>query len=113
MVTDRCTTTCLLVFLATAKPAYSMIFQFLISLDLASHYMHMYATLVMGGTGQSHKNVSQCYHVPSLAPTLTKFEVFQRVVYRTCSALIAVFLSHDLRSLNANRTYQFYILRLA
>ncbi|KAF2767372.1 phosphatidylinositol synthase [Teratosphaeria nubilosa] len=58
MVTDRCTTTCLLVFLATAKPAYSMIFQGLISLDLASHYMHMYATLAMGGSGQSHKNVS-------------------------------------------------------
>lgn len=58
MVTDRCTTTCLLVFLATAKPAYSMIFQGLISLDLASHYMHMYATLAMGGQTQSHKNVS-------------------------------------------------------
>lgn len=57
MVTDRCTTTCLLVFLATAKPGYSMIFQGLISLDLASHYMHMYATLVMGGQTQSHKNV--------------------------------------------------------
>ncbi|KAI5368059.1 Putative CDP-alcohol phosphatidyltransferase [Septoria linicola] len=57
MVTDRCTTTCLLVFLATAKPAYSVIFQLLISLDLASHYMHMYATLVMGGQTQSHKNV--------------------------------------------------------
>ena len=58
MVTDRCTTTCLLVFLATAKPAYSIIFQGLISLDLASHYMHMYATLAMGGQGESHKNVS-------------------------------------------------------
>jgi CDP-diacylglycerol--inositol 3-phosphatidyltransferase len=27
-------------------------------LDFASHYMHMYATLVMGSQGQSHKNVS-------------------------------------------------------
>ncbi|KAK3671289.1 phosphatidylinositol synthase 1 (CDP-alcohol phosphatidyltransferase1) [Recurvomyces mirabilis] len=59
MVTDRCTTTCLLVFLSTAKPAYSMIFQGLISLDLASHYMHMYATLSMGGSTESHKNVSK------------------------------------------------------
>ncbi|KAK5138530.1 hypothetical protein LTR08_000118 [Meristemomyces frigidus] len=59
MVTDRCTTTCLLVFLATAKPAYSMIFQGLISLDLASHYMHMYATLAMGGREGSHKDVSK------------------------------------------------------
>lgn len=58
MVTDRCTTACLLVFLAIAKPAYSMIFQLLISLDFASHYIHMYATLAMGDQGQSHKIVS-------------------------------------------------------
>ena len=56
MVTDRCTTTCLLVFLATAMLRYAMAFQLLISLDLASHYVHMYATLSMGGGG-SHKNV--------------------------------------------------------
>jgi len=57
MVTDRCTTACLLVFLASAFPRWSIIFQGLISLDLASHYMHMYATLTMGGAGQSHKKV--------------------------------------------------------
>lgn len=57
MVTDRCTTACLLVFLASAWPRYSIIFQGLISLDLASHYMHMYATLSMGGAGKSHKAV--------------------------------------------------------
>ncbi|OAL36494.1 hypothetical protein AYO20_04110 [Fonsecaea nubica] len=55
MVTDRCTTSCLLVFLASAFPRWSIIFQGLISLDLASHYVHMYATLTMGG--QSHKKV--------------------------------------------------------
>jgi len=59
MVTDRCTTTCLLVFLSTAKPGWSMVFQLLISLDFASHYMHMYATLAMGGSGQSHKNIDE------------------------------------------------------
>jgi CDP-diacylglycerol--inositol 3-phosphatidyltransferase len=47
MVTDRCTTACLIVF------------QGLISLDLASHYIHMYATLSMGGQGQSHKAVDK------------------------------------------------------
>lgn len=57
MVTDRCTTTCLLVFLASAFPRWSLVYQGLISLDLASHYMHMYATLSMGGSAQSHKNV--------------------------------------------------------
>ncbi|KAG9240659.1 CDP-alcohol phosphatidyltransferase-domain-containing protein [Calycina marina] len=58
MVTDRCTTACLLVFLASAWPRWSLVFQGLISLDLASHYIHMYATLVMGGTETSHKTVA-------------------------------------------------------
>ncbi|PKY09164.1 hypothetical protein P168DRAFT_278670 [Aspergillus campestris IBT 28561] len=57
MVTDRCTTACLLVFLSSAWPRWAIVFQGLISLDMASHYMHMYATLSMGGSGQSHKNV--------------------------------------------------------
>jgi CDP-diacylglycerol--inositol 3-phosphatidyltransferase len=58
MVTDRCTTSCLLVFLALAMPGLAVVFQALITLDFASHYMHMYATLAMGGQGESHKNVS-------------------------------------------------------
>ena len=59
MVTDRCTTACLLVFLSSAWPRWALLFQGLISLDLASHYMHMYATLTMAGSGQSHKKVDQ------------------------------------------------------
>lgn len=55
MVTDRCTTACLLVFLSSAFPRWSLLFQGLISLDMASHYIHMYATLVMGG--ENHKKV--------------------------------------------------------
>ena len=42
MVTDRCTTSCLLCYLCSAYPAYTVYFQALISVDLASHYMHMY-----------------------------------------------------------------------
>ena len=68
MVTDRCATACLLAFLSTAKPAYSIIFQLLIALDFSSHYMHMYATLVMGGQGQSHKSVSSKNHLLVLLP---------------------------------------------
>ncbi len=59
MVTDRCTTACLLVFLSSAWPRWAIVFQGLISLDLASHYIHMYATLVMGGAETSHKNVDK------------------------------------------------------
>lgn len=59
MVTDRCTTSCLLVFLSSAFPRWAIIFQSLISLDFASHYMHMYTTLVMGGSNTSHKSVDK------------------------------------------------------
>jgi CDP-diacylglycerol--inositol 3-phosphatidyltransferase len=57
MVTDRCTTACLIVFLSSAFPRWAIVFQGLIALDLASHYMHMYATLVVSGTDSSHKNI--------------------------------------------------------
>jgi len=59
MVTDRCTTACLLVFLSSAWPRWALLFQGLISLDLASHYIHMYATLIMGGAETSHKSVDK------------------------------------------------------
>lgn len=59
MVTDRCTTSCLLVFLSSAFPRWAIVFQGLISLDFASHYLHMYATLAMGGSAESHKNVDK------------------------------------------------------
>lgn len=59
MVTDRCTTACLLVFLSSAWPRWALLFQALISLDLASHYIHMYTTLVMSGTETSHKAVTK------------------------------------------------------
>ncbi|KNG84783.1 CDP-diacylglycerol-inositol 3-phosphatidyltransferase PIS [Aspergillus nomiae NRRL 13137] len=41
----------------SAWPRWSIVFQSLIALDMASHYMHMYATLSMGGSGQSHKKI--------------------------------------------------------
>ncbi|KAF9264806.1 phosphatidylinositol synthase [Marasmius fiardii PR-910] len=56
MVTDRCTTSCLLCYLSIAYPAYAIFFQFLIALDFSSHYMHMYSSLVTGS--RSHKLVT-------------------------------------------------------
>lgn len=38
----RCTTCCLLVFLSTVYPSWAVLFQSLIALDFASHYIHMY-----------------------------------------------------------------------
>lgn len=56
MVTDRCTTSALLCYLASAYPAYAWMFQTLIALDFSSHYMHMYSSLVTGM--RSHKTVT-------------------------------------------------------
>ncbi|KAF3929565.1 hypothetical protein ABW19_dt0206266 [Dactylella cylindrospora] len=58
MVTDRCTTSCLLMYLSAAYPEHprlKILFQGLLSLDLASHYMHMYAMMERGAG--SHKSV--------------------------------------------------------
>lgn len=38
-----CTTSCLLCFLASAYTQWALLFQFLITLDFSSHYIHMYA----------------------------------------------------------------------
>ncbi|ODN77172.1 hypothetical protein L202_05697 [Cryptococcus amylolentus CBS 6039] len=57
MVTDRCTTACLLCFLASVYPAYSLVFMGLITLDFSSHYIHMYSSLATGSS--SHKTVTQ------------------------------------------------------
>ncbi|KAG0317299.1 CDP-diacylglycerol-inositol 3-phosphatidyltransferase [Linnemannia gamsii] len=57
MVTDRCTTACLLCYLAAVYPTYALVFQFLIALDVSSHYMHMYSSLTSGAT--SHKKISE------------------------------------------------------
>ena len=57
MVTDRCTTSCLLCFLSSAYPQFAVVGMGLISLDLASHYMHMYASLESGS--KSHKSVEK------------------------------------------------------
>lgn len=53
MVTDRSTTAGLICYLATVYPGALLAFQLLLGLDLASHYMHMYASLTAGST--SHK----------------------------------------------------------
>ncbi|KAG7192946.1 CDP-diacylglycerol-inositol 3-phosphatidyltransferase [Scheffersomyces spartinae] len=57
MVTDRCATSSLIVYLGVIYPDYFILWQLLVSLDLASHYMHMYSLLSSGST--SHKNVDK------------------------------------------------------
>ena len=55
MLTDRCSTTCLIMMLCNLYPAYLLAFQCLVSLDITSHWAQMFATLTKGGN--SHKNI--------------------------------------------------------
>lgn len=55
MLTDRCVTTALLVILGLFYPKYIFIFQMLICLDIASHWIHVQSSLLKGGA--SHKKI--------------------------------------------------------
>ncbi|KAL2020762.1 hypothetical protein VTK56DRAFT_7960 [Thermocarpiscus australiensis] len=96
MVTDRCTTACLLVFLSSAFPRWAILFQGLISLDLASHYMHMYATLAMGGAENSHKNVDK-----SRSRILSLYYTNKNVLFITCALNEAFFIALYLLSFSS------------
>lgn len=78
MVTDRCTTSSLICYLCVAYPDYAVAFQLLVSLDLASHYMHMYATLTSGSS--SHKKVGEKSQLLKLYYTNTS------VLFGICAA---------------------------
>ncbi|UPR02745.1 phosphatidylinositol synthase [Chloropicon primus] len=56
MVTDRLSTAALLCILGVLYPGMAQIFILLQALDIASHWCHMYASLLSGGT--SHKELS-------------------------------------------------------
>lgn len=96
MVTDRCTTACLLVFLSSAFPRWAILFQGLISLDLASHYVHMYATLTMGGAGHSHKKVdesrSKLLHLYYTNKVCNSFSTSRKRCLTTCEVRSIHFL---------------------
>uniref|UniRef100_A0A3Q3X3U4 CDP-diacylglycerol--inositol 3-phosphatidyltransferase n=1 Tax=Mola mola TaxID=94237 RepID=A0A3Q3X3U4_MOLML len=55
MLTDRCSTMCLLVNLSLLYPAYTFLFQLSMSLDIASHWLHLHSSTVKGSA--SHKTI--------------------------------------------------------
>ncbi|KAL0220508.1 hypothetical protein RCL1_000362 [Eukaryota sp. TZLM3-RCL] len=57
MITDRFSTTILCVVLAMMYRPYLTIFNFLIALDISSHYFHMYSALLI--QRKSHKDVDE------------------------------------------------------
>ncbi|KAF6123556.1 CDP-diacylglycerol--inositol 3-phosphatidyltransferase [Phyllostomus discolor] len=55
MLTDRCSTMCLLVNLALLYPRATLLFQLSMSLDVASHWLHLHSSVVRGS--ESHKTI--------------------------------------------------------
>lgn len=55
MLTDRCSTMCLLVNLALLYPRVTLLFQLSMSLDVASHWLHLHSSVVRGS--ESHKMI--------------------------------------------------------
>lgn len=111
MVIDRCTTSCLLVFLASAFPRWSIVFQSLISLDLASNYMHMYAALAVGG--ESHKKmnnsspwVMRLYYTNTVGNTAKgpgiELNYLQKVLFTVCAMNELFFIALYLLSFSAS-----------
>ncbi|XP_066578106.1 CDP-diacylglycerol--inositol 3-phosphatidyltransferase [Amia ocellicauda] len=55
MLTDRCVTMCLLVNLSMLYPQYAFLFQLSMSLDIASHWLHLHSSTMKGSA--SHKAI--------------------------------------------------------
>ncbi|KAG8431148.1 hypothetical protein GDO86_019355 [Hymenochirus boettgeri] len=56
MLTDRCATMCLLVNLSLLYPSYTLLFQLSMSLDIASHWLHLHSSILKGS--ESHKTIN-------------------------------------------------------
>jgi len=57
MVTDRVATTCLIMGLCYFYPLWIFLWQFLVALDISSHWVQMYSSLLHGEN--SHKVTEQ------------------------------------------------------
>ncbi|XP_055504140.1 CDP-diacylglycerol--inositol 3-phosphatidyltransferase isoform X2 [Leucoraja erinacea] len=57
MLTDRCSTFCLMFTLCIFYPSYAFIFQVSAALDIASHWLHLHSVTLQGAG--SHKQIDQ------------------------------------------------------
>ncbi|XP_062499318.1 uncharacterized protein LOC134176674 [Corticium candelabrum] len=78
MLTDRCATLCLLMALGVFYPQHLFAFQMLVSLDIVSHWLQMYSSLIRGE--ESHKMVDISAH-----PLLKIYYTSRTVLFMMCS----------------------------
>lgn len=79
MVSDRCTTLALMMTLGVFYPKYLVYFQLLAVLDISSHWMHMYSSLIKGNS--SHKQIDL-----SANPLLRIYYKSRTVLFIMCAA---------------------------
>uniref|UniRef100_A0A8C5QKC4 CDP-diacylglycerol--inositol 3-phosphatidyltransferase n=1 Tax=Leptobrachium leishanense TaxID=445787 RepID=A0A8C5QKC4_9ANUR len=78
MLTDRCATMCLLVNLSLLYPAYTLLFQLSMSLDISSHWMHLHSSIMKGS--DSHKSIDL-----SGNPVLRLYYTSRPVLFLMCA----------------------------
>jgi len=79
MLTDRCATMCLCVVLAIFYPKWAIFFQLSMSLDMASHWLHMHSSMMKGSS--SHKTIDL-----SGNPILRLYYTSRPVLFFMCAA---------------------------
>ncbi|KAM5152655.1 CDP-diacylglycerol--inositol 3-phosphatidyltransferase [Mantella aurantiaca] len=78
MLTDRCATMCLLVNLSLLYPSYTLLFQLSMSLDIASHWLHLHSSILKGS--DSHKTIDL-----SGNPVLRLYYTSRPVLFMMCA----------------------------
>ncbi|KAM4698474.1 CDP-diacylglycerol--inositol 3-phosphatidyltransferase [Rhinophrynus dorsalis] len=78
MLTDRCATMCLLVNLSLLYPSYTLLFQLSMSLDIASHWLHLHSSILKGS--ESHKTINL-----SGNPVLRLYYTSRPVLFLMCA----------------------------
>ncbi|XP_037754731.1 CDP-diacylglycerol--inositol 3-phosphatidyltransferase isoform X1 [Chelonia mydas] len=78
MLTDRCATMCLLVNLALLDPPRALLYQLSMSLDVASHWLHLHSSVVQGS--DSHKSIDLTGN-----PVLRVYYTSRPVLFTMCA----------------------------
>ncbi|XP_078508531.1 CDP-diacylglycerol--inositol 3-phosphatidyltransferase [Lissotriton helveticus] len=78
MLTDRCATMCLLVNLSLLYPSYTILFQLSMTIDVASHWLHLHSSTLRGS--DSHKKIDL-----SGNPLLRLYYTSRPVLFSMCA----------------------------
>ncbi|XP_069100194.1 CDP-diacylglycerol--inositol 3-phosphatidyltransferase isoform X2 [Pleurodeles waltl] len=78
MLTDRCATMCLLVNLSLLYPSYTILFQLSMTIDVASHWLHLHSSTLRGS--DSHKAIDL-----SGNPVLRLYYTSRPVLFAMCA----------------------------